>query len=473
MKKIEIQTACKPLLADVFTPVGIYLRLRDRFRDTILLESSDFHSAENSYSFIGINAIAGMEISTANSVEFKWPGQKPEKAEIKNVSEVPRLLWDFMQRFDAKIPDTKEGKFAQGLFGYTTYDAVQFFDTIKLSTANSQQSTAIPLMRYRLYQYVIAINHFKDELFICENKVAGVESELALLESLIRSKDLPVFPFQPKGEESSNLADEEYIGMVKKGIASSHRGDVFQIVLSRRFEQQFQGDEFNVYRALRNINPSPYLFFFDYGDYKLMGSSPESQLLIKNGKAIVHPIAGTFKRTGDDELDQQSAEKLLEDAKENAEHVMLVDLARNDLSRLCDDVVVSHYRQVQYFSHVIHLVSEVTGKVRPGSNPFELLAKTFPAGTLSGAPKFKAMELIDSYEPTARSYYGGGIGFMGFDGSCNHAIMIRTFLSRNNTLIYQAGAGVVAASKPESELQEVNNKLRALKKAIELAQLIS
>ncbi len=472
MKKIEINTYCKKLLADVFTPVGIYLRLRDRFRDTILLESTDFHTSENSYSFIGINAIAGMEISSAESIEFKLPGQQPERTAIKNVTEVPQLLWNFMQRFDARPPATKEGKFAQGLFGYTTYDAVQFFDTIKLSTVNDQQSTAIPLMRYRLYQYVIAINHFKDELFICENKVAGVESELAVLESLIRSKDIPTYPFQAKGEESSNMTDEDYKEMVKKGIASSHRGDVFQIVLSRRFEQKFQGDEFNVYRALRNINPSPYLFFFDYGDYKLMGSSPEAQIVIKNGKAVVHPIAGTFKRTGDDELDQQAAERLLEDAKENAEHVMLVDLARNDLSRLCDDVTVAHFRQVQYFSHVIHLVSEVTGKTRPASNPFELLAKTFPAGTLSGAPKFKAMELINSYEQTARSYYGGGIGFMGFDGSCNHAIMIRTFLSKNNTLIYQAGAGIVAASNPESELQEVNNKLGALKKAIELAETL-
>lgn len=477
MKKIEINTSCKKILADVFTPVGIYLRLRDRFRDTILLESTDFHTSENSYSFIGINAIAGMEISSAESIEFKLPGQQPERTVIKNVNEVPQLLWEFMQRFDARVPETKEGKFAQGLFGYTTYDAVQFFDTIKLTThvpiaIGTRLTTPIPLMRYRLYQYVIAVNHFKDELFICENKVAGVESELAVLESLIRSKDIPAYPFQSNGEESSNMTDQDYKEMVKKGIASSHRGDVFQIVLSRRFEQKFQGDEFNVYRALRNINPSPYLFFFDYGDYKLMGSSPEAQLVIKNGKAVVHPIAGTFKRTGDDELDQAAAERLLEDAKENAEHVMLVDLARNDLSRLCDDVTVTHYRQVQYFSHVIHLVSEVTGKVRPASNPFELLAKTFPAGTLSGAPKFKAMELIDSYEPTARSYYGGGIGFMGFDGSCNHAIMIRTFLSRNNTLIYQAGAGVVAASKPESELQEVNNKLGALKKAIELAETL-
>ncbi|GAC1441465.1 MAG: anthranilate synthase component I family protein [Sediminibacterium sp.] len=469
MKKIELQTSCKRMLADVFTPVGIYLRVRDRFRDTVLLESTDHHVAENSYSFICINAIAGIEISSTQSIEFKLPGQQPEKEAIKDTSAVPVQLWDFMQRFHVHKAPEKEAKFAQGLFGYTTFDAVQFFDTISLQAPDSGLP-AIPLMRYRLYQYVIAFNHFKDELFICENQLAGIESDLAVVESLIRSKDVPVYPFKVKGKESSNMTDEDYRNMVSKGIRSCFRGDVFQIVLSRRFQQSFSGDEFNVYRALRSVNPSPYLFFFDYGDYKLMGSSPEAQLIIQNGKAVVHPIAGTFKRSGDDETDQQMAEKLLNDAKENAEHVMLVDLARNDLSRACDEVVVSHYRQVQYYSHVIHLVSEVTGKVRTGQNPFELLAKTFPAGTLSGAPKFKAMELINSFEPTARSYYGGGIGFMGFDGTCNHAIMIRTFLSRNNTLVYQAGAGVVAASVPESELQEVNNKLNALKKAIEIAE---
>jgi anthranilate synthase component I len=471
VKKIEIQTTCSRLLADVYTPVGIYLRLRDRFRDTILLESTDHHAAENSWSFICINAIAGIEISSAQSIDFKLPARPPEKAVIREVADVPGLLWDFMQRFDIKKTDVKENRFAQGLFGYTTYDAIQFFDTIQLK-ARTSTVNRIPLMRYRLYQYVIAFNHFKDELFICENTTAGIESERGLVESLIRSKDVPVYPFRTKGEETSNMTGEEYKDMVQKGIASCHRGDVFQIVLSRRFQQSFTGDEFNVYRSLRSVNPSPYLFFFDYGDYKLMGSSPEAQLIISNNTAVVHPIAGTFKRTGDDETDQRETTRLLEDAKENAEHVMLVDLARNDLSRLCDDVTVAQYKQVQYYSHVIHLVSEVTGKVRDNSNPFELVAKTFPAGTLSGAPKFKAMELIDTYEPTARSYYGGAIGFMGFDGSCNHAIMIRTFLSRNNTLIYQAGAGIVAASNPENELQEVSNKLGALKKAVVLAEEI-
>jgi anthranilate synthase component 1 len=377
-----------------------------------------------------------------------------------------------MQRFDVEPATEKSVRTAQGLFGYTTFDAVQFFDTLTLSP-RILQPNAIPLMRYRLYQYVIAINHFKDELFVCENKIPGVESELTIVESLIKGKDVPVYPFQTKGEESSNMTDEAYMDMVRNGIASCYRGDVFQIVLSRRFQQKFTGDEFNVYRALRNINPSPYLFFFDYGDYKLIGSSPESQLLIQNGKAVVHPIAGTFKRSGDDETDQEMAEKLLLDAKENAEHVMLVDLARNDLSRLCDEVSVVHYRQVQYYSHVIHLVSEVRGRVREHTNPFSLLAVTFPAGTLSGAPKFKAMTLIDSLEPTARSYYGGCIGFMGFDGTCVHAIMIRTFLSKQNTLYYQAGAGIVAASQPASELQEVNNKLGALKKAVEVASKIN
>ncbi len=471
MKKIKIETECRRMLADIHTPVGIYLRIRDRFRDTILLESSDHHVAENSYSFICINAIGGIQISSADQIEFKYPGEQPQTETIPRPDKVPDRVWEFMQQFEIARTDSKQARFAQGLYGYTSYDAVPFFESIRLKSSSSRRQTPpeIPLMRYRLYQYVIAINHYKDELYICENRIAGIDSEPDLIESLIRSKDVPVYPFRLKGSEESNLTNDAYRNMVKKGIDSCLRGNVFQIVLSRRFRQEYTGDEFNVYRALRSVNPSPYLFFFDYGDYKLMGSSPEAQLVIQNGQAKLHPIAGTFKRTGDDATDQQLAESLLNDSKENAEHVMLVDLARNDLSRLCDDVQVNKYREVQYYSHVIHLVSEVKGSVRPNSNPFHLLAKTFPAGTLSGAPKFKAMELIDEFEPEPRTYYGGGIGFVGFDGTCNHAIMIRTFLSLNNSLTYQAGAGVVVASDPESELQEVNNKLNALKKAIELA----
>jgi anthranilate synthase component 1 len=468
MKKIEIVTTAKKLLADVFTPVGIYLRLRDRFRDTILLESADFHAMENSFSYIGINAIAGIEIKNFSELEYKFPDQEPVKRAIDPALNVADEIWNFMQHFHVAEPAPMPVNMAQGLFGYTTFDAIQFFETIRFK---SRQAT-IPLMRYRLYQYVIAINHFKNELFICENHIKGLESDAETIENIIKSKNIPVFPFATKENETSTLTNGQYVDMVKKGIASCERGDVFQVVLSRKFQQKFSGDDFNVYRALRNINPSPYLFYFDYGDYRLFGSSPEAQLKIKNNKAIMHPIAGTFRRSGDDAQDEQLAEKLLNDKKENAEHVMLVDLARNDLSRLCSNVSVSHFCEVQYFSHVIHLVSEVTGITKKDTNPFALLAVTFPAGTLSGAPKYKAMELIDKYESEPRGYYGGCIGFAGFNGDLNHAIMIRTFLSKENCLNYQAGAGVVAASSPESELQEVNNKLNALTAAIKSAENI-
>ncbi|HVY73673.1 MAG TPA: anthranilate synthase component I family protein [Puia sp.] len=466
MKKIQLKTGYKKILSDIYTPVGIYLRLRDRFRDTVLLESTDYHAAENSYSFICINAIGGIEISDNRRMELKYPGQPTEKIELSG-TDVPDLLWNYMQQFDVETATEKPVKTAQSLFGYTSFDAVRFFDRIQFPETG--EVPVIPLMRYRLYQYVIAINHFKDELFICENQIPGLESELAVVESRIRSKDVPVYPFRVAGTEQSNLTDEGYMQMVEQGIKSCLRGDVFQIVLSRRYQLPFAGDEFNVYRALRNVNPSPYLFYFDYGDYRILGSSPESQVLIKDGKAVMHPIAGTCKRTGNDEVDREMADVLLHDAKENAEHVMLVDLARNDLSRTCTEVSVTHFREVQYYSHVIHLVSEVKGKTEKDGNPFRLLANTFPAGTLSGAPKIRAMELIAAYEPTARSYYGGCIGFIGFNGDCTQAIMIRSFLSRQHTLTYQAGAGVVAASKPRNELEEVNNKLGALKRAIELA----
>jgi anthranilate synthase component 1 len=468
MKKIELTTTSKKLLADVYTPVGIYLRLRDRFRDTILLESADFHASENSFSFIGIHAIAGIEIKNLNEIEYKFPNLEPVKININPATKVSDEIWNFMQHFNIAEPAQMPVSMAQGLFGYTTFDAVQFFETIQF---NSPQAS-IPLIRYRLYQYVIAINHFKNELFICENHIKGLESDAEMIENVIKSKDVPAFPFAAVGNETSPLTDNEYVEMVKKGIGSCERGDVFQVVLSRKFQQKFSGDDFNVYRALRNINPSPYLFYFDYGDYRLFGSSPEAQLKVKNNIAIMHPIAGTFRRTGDDAKDEQLAEKLLKDKKENAEHVMLVDLARNDLSRLCTNVTVSHFCEVQYFSHVIHLVSEVKGVAEKNTNPFDLLAVTFPAGTLSGAPKYKAMQLIDKYENNPRGYYGGCIGFVGFNGDINHAIMIRTFLSKANHLNYQAGAGIVAASNPESELQEVNNKLNALTAAIKSAENI-
>ena len=464
---ISIKTQVKSLLADLFTPIGIYLRLRDQFRDTILLESAGNQNSENSFSFIGVNAIAGIEIRNYKEAEVKFPNENPQKINLEN-QKLSDLLNEFSKCFVCEKPNNEIGKQAQGFFGYTNYDAIPFFENIHFKEQSEENK--IPLLRYRLYQYVIAINHHNDEMFLIENKIEGLKSEIFLIENLINQKNAPVYPFEILDEETSNLSDEEYLQSVEFAKKHCFRGDVFQLVLSRRFQQKFQGDEFNVYRALRNINPSPYLFFFDYGDYKLMGSSPESQLIIKNGKAIIHPIAGTFKRTGNVETDLESAEKLKKDPKENAEHTMLVDLARNDLSIHGKNTSVSKLKEIHFFSHVIHMVSEVVADVSENQNPYEMIATTFPQGTLSGAPKFRAMQLIDEHEKTSRSFYAGCIGFVGFDGSCNQAIMIRTFLSKNNTLFYQAGAGITAKSVAENELQEVNNKLGALKKAISKAE---
>ena len=461
--KIHIKTTVESQLADLFTPIGIYLRLRDQFRDTILLESAGNQNAENSFSFIGVNAIAGIEIRNYQEAEIKFPNENPYKLSLEN-EQLSDVLQAFSNCFDCEKPKLDIGKQAQGLFGYTSYDAIPFFENIKFK--NQTEDNKIPLLRYRLYQYVIAINHHNDEMFLIENKINGLASESGIIKNLIQQKNAPVFPFEIIESEKSNLSDEEFLESVEFAKKHCFRGDVFQLVLSRRFEQKFIGDEFNVYRALRNINPSPYLFFFDYGDYKLMGSSPESQLIIKNGKAIIHPIAGTFKRTGNVEQDLQSAEQLKQDPKENAEHTMLVDLARNDLSIHGKNTQVSKLKEIHFFSHVIHMVSEVVADVDANQNPYEMIATTFPQGTLSGAPKYRAMQLIDQHEKTSRSFYAGCIGFVGFDGTCNQAIMIRSFLSKNNTLFYQAGAGIVAKSVPENELQEVNNKLNALKKAI-------
>ncbi|MBL7727673.1 MAG: anthranilate synthase component I family protein, partial [Dinghuibacter sp.] len=388
----------------------------------------------------------------------------------KSRKETRQLLHQFLSGFEVAEQHPFPVSVAQGVMGYMCYDAVQLFEEIPLQPFSEDDE--IPLMRYRLYQYIIAINHFKDELYIIENHTPGVESEAELVETLICSRDVPVFPFERTGSETADTTAEEYLEMVQNGINHCLRGNLFQVVLSRRFSQPFRGDEFNVYRALRNINPGPYLFYFDYGDYRLLGSSPEAQLIVKNGSAIVHPIAGTVKRTGNDEHDKELARQLAADPKENAEHIMLVDLARNDLSRFCTEVSVNRLKQIEYYSHVIHLVSEVSGTVSGNTALHDMLGHCFPAGTLSGAPKYRAMQVINEEERTPRGFYGGTIGLAGFNQQINHAIMIRSFFSRNNRLIYRAGAGVVAASKPENELQEVDNKLAALRKAIEQAETL-
>lgn len=467
MNKHTIQTTYKKLLADTTTPVSIFLRLRDVFPNSLLLESSDYHSRENSMSYVCCEPIAGL-VLTDGQLKKKYPNGTNinlEAGQFDLVTEVDQFLKDF------EVNDPGLKIISNGLFGYFTHEVVEHFETIKLKK-DADDYRKIPTMQYHIYKYIIAIDHFKNELYIFNNQTADdtTTDGLEKLEYLIKNKNFPEYHFQLNGEEESNLTDQQFMDTVDKMKQHIFRGDVFQIVPSRAFSRQFLGDEFNVYRALRSINPSPYLFYFDYGDFRIFGSSPEAQITIKNRVASIYPIAGTFKRTGDDEKDAASARNLENDPKESAEHVMLVDLARNDLSRHCTQVTVKAFKEVQYYSHVIHLVSHVTGRLHDGVSSFKIVADTFPAGTLSGAPKFRAMEIIDANENIKRSFYSGAIGFIGFNGDFNHAIMIRSFLSKNNTLHYQAGAGIVADSVPQMELNEVGNKIAALHKALLLAE---
>lgn len=462
----QLTTHYKKILADTITPVSVYLKIRDRFPNSILLESSDYHANDNSFSYICCNPIASIKVEHETVLE-QFPDGTSNETKIEKNTDVVGIIHNFSRKFKAENNDFKF--INNGLFGYMAYDAVRYYEDVQLQ--KKEGTISIPDIYYAVYQNIIAINHFKNEAYIFAHCFESDENTPEI-EQILNVRNFASYNFSMEGNATSNLNDEEYKEHVRLAKKHCHRGDVFQLVLSRRFSQGFKGDEFNVYRALRSVNPSPYLFYFDYGDFKIFGSSPEAQLIVKDGTAEIHPIAGTFKRTGNDEQDAILAKELTEDDKENSEHVMLVDLARNDLSRNGNMVEVTNYREVQFFSHVIHLVSKVTGQKKKDIPTMKVVADTFPAGTLSGAPKHMAMQLIERYEKTSRGYYGGAIGFMDFKGNFNHAIMIRTFLSKNHQLHYQAGAGLVAASDSEHELQETYHKLGALTRALEIAKTI-
>ena len=460
-KKIQIKSQVRRFLADTVTPVTLYLKARDHFTEPVLLENNDFRSKEDCYSFLGLDVIASFQVKPGLITEY-LPGGEKVDVPVQSVLAVPNAMQEFLKRFEVSYDGSYAG--FNGLIGYTGFDGVQYFDTLQFDPA--KRKFDLPDIRYNLYRFIIAINHFRDELVVVENIPAGEASQMDKMEALIRSQKFSTHEFHMQGEERSNLTDEQFMELVTIGKRHCQLGDVFQIVFSRQFSQRFIGDDFQVYRVLRSINPSPYLFYADYGSYRIFGSSPETQMAIRHGIAQVNPIAGTYRRSGDLEEDALKAIELSEDPKENAEHIMLVDLARNDLGRHAVNVQVKELKDIQYFSHVIHLVSKVTGELGPNTNPMLVFGDTFPAGTLSGAPKYKAIELINHYENQNRSFYGGALGYINFDGEMNKAIIIRSFLSQNNTLYYQAGAGIVAASVEEKELQEVNNKLGALKKAM-------
>lgn len=463
MKTYSFKTNSKKVLGDLHTPVSIYLKVRDIYPESALLESSDFHGNENSLSFIALKPLASIGVNS-NICTTRFPDNSIVKQEISNTFSVSDALNSFMGTLDV----SGEDKDTCGLFGYTSFNAVRYFENIPVRESHDAKNDA-PDLLYILYKYVLVFNHFKNELTLVELLQDNEESCLNELETLLENRNFASYNFSVRGEESSPISDEEFKSYVRQGVAHCLRGDVFQIVLSRRFVQPYAGDDFKVYRALRSINPSPYLFYFDFGGFRIFGSSPETHCKVEGKRVSIDPIAGTTRRTGDVAKDKELVEALLADPKENAEHVMLVDLARNDLSRNTHDVKVDFYKEVQYYSHVIHLVSRVSGTLNEGCNPVQSFIDTFPAGTLSGAPKVRAMQLISEIESQSRGAYGGCIGFIGLNGDLNQAITIRSFVSRNNELWYQAGAGIVAKSNDEYELQEVNNKLGALKKAIDLA----
>lgn len=464
---MKIHTQITKILADTKTPIALYLSLRDKFAMPILLESSDYNSREGHFSYLCFDPIASFTLKDGVI------RAKIEK-EIKEVkigfdgTALIQKLNEFKDQFEAEKQNVN---FCYaGLFGYTSFDIIKYSENESLST--NEKEAGIPELLYHFYSLILVFDHQTNSLNIISHALTELKAseQIQNIQNEIRSSKVNSFPFQTISEEESFFSEDEFKSLVTKAKQHCQFGDVFQLVLSRRFKTKFIGDEFNVYRALKNINPSPYLFYFDMGDFRLFGSSPEAQLVIKNSIAEIHPIAGTYKRTGNDAEDVEKANELKKDEKENSEHVMLVDLARNDLSKYCKEVKVEDYKKIQFYSHVIHLVSKVTGKVKQELNAFELLFGTFPAGTLSGAPKYKALQLINKYEPTSREFYGGCAGFIGMEGEINHAIMIRTFLSKNNTLYYQAGAGIVVSSIEENELNEINNKVSALRKAIVNAQ---
>ena len=460
----QFHTISKQVLGDLQTPVSIYLKVRDIYPESALLESSDFHGNTNSLSFIALCPLGSIGINRGTAT-LKYPDGQEETQPLQPDFQVQDAMNRFLSCFEIQ---GNEARYV-GLFGYTSFDAVKYMEPIPVAESHHEENDA-PDILYILYKYLIVFDHFKNELTLIELLSEGETPHLKDIETLINNRNFASYNFHTVGEEHSPISDETYKAMVRQGVQHCLRGDVFQIVLSRRFEQAFKGDDFKVYRALRSINPSPYLFYFDFGGFRIFGSSPETHCKISNGRASIDPIAGTAFRSGDVETDRKRTNALLNDPKENAEHVMLVDLARNDLSRNCQHVQVDFYKEVQYYSHVIHLVSRVSGEIKPDSNPIKTYMDTFPAGTLSGAPKVRAMQLITEIESHNRGAYGGCIGFIGFNGDLNQAITIRSFVSRGNVLYYQAGAGIVAKSHDERELQEVNNKLRALKKAIILAE---
>ncbi len=465
---VHIDQSTLTFSADTVTPVSIYLRLRDAFPGAVLLEGADQQPGEEEFSFIAIMPCAEFRV-LKREVHCSFPDGERTCDEIVERGDVLSRLSQFMASFSFSGEELPSGH--AGLYGYSSFNCIAHFEDIDL-VEDAEQRRAIPDMLYRYFRFVIAFNHYHNRITIIENAPKNVFTDLKKehLKYQILHRDYTAYDFEKHGEENSNLTEDEHVEMIETCKKHIQRGDVFQIVPSRRFEQQYRGDDFMVYRALRSINPSPYMFYFDFDDFHLFGSSPEANLVVNENVARLYPIAGTYKRTGDKSVDEQKVTELLADEKENAEHVMLVDLARNDLSRFCTAVEVESYKTIKQYSHVIHITSVVRGTLPDQKDSLKLFAATFPMGTLSGAPKYRALEILGEVEKGRREAYGGAAGVIGFDGSINHAIIIRSFVAKGSVLYYQGGGGVVADSDPRAEVCEVENKLGALRAAMKLAE---
>lgn len=467
------------IIADLETPVSAYHKVSKESKYSFLLESVEGGENFGRYSFIGFDPVFILKTEKDVSAVLDSSG------DIKDTSEDPyELFKKFLAKYSVVNPDLP---FSPGAVGYFGYDTIRFIEpTLKKSYENIEECTTFPDAYFMVPGIVLVFDHVKHKIYVINNVLVDKTSDLSRIYedskekiNLVISKlSTPhnLVPLTLSSKEinkkvDSNISKEEWIDIVNKAKEHIKAGDIFQIVLSQRFCIEKENlDSFTIYRALRSINPSPYLYYLNFGGFQIVGSSPE--ILVKcspEGDAQVRPIAGTRRRGFNKQRDEELALEMLNDPKERAEHIMLVDLGRNDLGRVCEygSVKVDRLMEVEKYSHVQHIVSNVTGKLKPDNDSIELIKACFPAGTVSGAPKIRAMEIIYNLEKSARGPYAGCIGYLGFNNEVNTAITIRTMLVRDNKIFIQAGAGIVADSDPELEYLETQNKAAALVQTIE------
>lgn len=459
-------------VADTETPITLYLKLLDQ-GPSCLLESVEGGQYLGRYSFIALDPIVTFR-SAGGDGALVFPDGRAE-----NVSGPPlKTLREIMQSF--RVPERENNlRFWGGAVGFTAYDAVRSLEKLPGTPVDELQ---MPDCIYFFPSTVVIFDHVRHTVTLSVNLPLDGEDPCVVYKRAvsklkqIRDKLQRSIPytgeFTLQGAIKEDLSDDEFVQRVQRAQEYIRAGDIIQVVLSRRYALNFDGDDFAIYRRLRSVNPSPYMYYFNLGDIKVIGSSPEMLVRVENETVTTCPIAGTRPRALDPEEDRRLAGELLDDEKERAEHLMLVDLGRNDLGRVSvpGTVKVPRFMEVDYYSHVMHIVSRVEGILAPDKDALDALAACFPAGTVSGAPKVRAMEIIDELEPNRRGIYAGAVGYLGFNGNMDTAIAIRTMVIKGNTIYIQAGAGIVADSQPQRECEEIASKARAMFKTLGVSE---